>query len=52
MRKPTVRKPRGAKEVPSEPRENALKITGLVKRFGEKTAVAGIDLEIAAGSFF
>jgi len=52
VRKPTVRKPRGAKEVPSAPRENALKITGLVKRFGEKTAVAGIDLEIAAGSFF
>ncbi len=30
----------------------ALSIRGLVKRFGETTAVAGIDLEVAAGSFF
>src|SRR5215471_13994844 len=29
----------------------AIKILGLRKRFGEKEAVAGIDLEIAAGSF-
>jgi ABC-2 type transport system ATP-binding protein len=34
------------------PREIALRLSGLVKRFGEKTAVAGIDLEIEAGSFF
>jgi len=32
--------------------EIVLKITGLVKRFDDKTAVAGIDLHIAAGSFF
>jgi len=32
--------------------EIVLKITGLVKRFDDKTAVAGIDLQIAAGSFF
>jgi ABC-2 type transport system ATP-binding protein len=30
----------------------ALELTGLVKRFGEKTAVAGIDLTVPAGSFF
>ena len=33
-------------------REIVLKVAGLVKRFDEKTAVAGIDLEIRAGSFF
>ncbi|WZH39005.1 MAG: ABC transporter ATP-binding protein [Microbacterium enclense] len=27
-------------------------ITGLVKRFGEKTAVAGLDLRVPAGSFY
>jgi ABC-2 type transport system ATP-binding protein len=31
--------------------EAAIKILGLRKSFGEKEAVAGIDLEIAAGSF-
>jgi ABC-2 type transport system ATP-binding protein len=31
--------------------EPAIKILGLRKSFGEKEAVAGIDLEIAAGSF-
>jgi len=35
-----------------DPREIVLKVTGLVKRFDDKTAVAGIDLEIRAGSFF
>jgi len=52
-RKPAARKPRVVK--PAEevaPREVALRLSGLVKRFGDKTAVAGIDLEIAAGSFF
>ncbi len=29
-----------------------LSIDGLVKRFGPKTAVAGIDLQVRAGSFF
>ncbi|WP_374193749.1 ABC transporter ATP-binding protein [Glaciihabitans sp. dw_435] len=33
-------------------REVVLLIEGLVKRFGETTAVAGIDLSIHAGSFF
>ena len=30
----------------------ALQITGLWKRFGEKVAVAGIDLSVPAGSFY
>ncbi|CAI9391858.1 ABC transporter ATP-binding protein [Microbacterium sp. T2.11-28] len=30
----------------------ALQVSQLVKRFGEKVAVAGIDLEVPAGSFF
>ena len=30
----------------------ALRIRGLAKRFGDKVAVAGIDLEIPTGSFF
>jgi len=32
-------------------RQPAIKVLGLRKRFGDKEAVAGIDLEIAAGSF-
>ena len=34
------------------PRETVLKIRGLVKRFDDTTAVAGIDLDIMAGTFF
>jgi ABC-2 type transport system ATP-binding protein len=34
------------------PRETVLKIEGLVKRFGDTIAVAGIDLAIEAGSFY
>ncbi|MDQ1116568.1 ABC-type multidrug transport system ATPase subunit [Microbacterium testaceum] len=30
----------------------AMDITGLVKRFGEKVAVAGLDLRVPAGSFY
>lgn len=30
----------------------ALSLRGLTKRFGEKTAVAGIDLDVPAGSFY
>jgi ABC-2 type transport system ATP-binding protein len=30
----------------------ALALRGLVKRFGEKVAVAGVDLDVPAGSFF
>jgi len=35
-----------------KPREIALRLTNLRKRFGDKVAVNGIDLEIASGSFF
>jgi ABC-2 type transport system ATP-binding protein len=59
----TPAKPRGtaATRAPRAPRKKAepvperpvvLEITGLVKRFGQKTAVAGIDLTVRAGSFF
>jgi ABC-2 type transport system ATP-binding protein len=34
------------------PREVVLSIEGLVKRFGDTTAVAGIDLSVNSGSFF
>ena len=34
------------------PRATVLSVTGLVKRFDDKTAVAGIDLDVAEGSFF
>jgi putative spermidine/putrescine transport system ATP-binding protein len=30
----------------------AVRVTGLVKRYGDVTAVAGLDLDIAAGEFF
>ncbi len=49
------RKPRATPTpppAPEKPKEVVLKVEGLLKRFGDKTAVAGIDLEITAGSFF
>ena len=36
----------------TSPSPPALQLRGLVKRFGEKAAVAGIDLDVPAGSFF
>lgn len=48
-RKPRVRKPAASK---AQPREVALSIRGLVKRFENKTAVAGIDLEVFSGSLY
>jgi len=51
-----TRKKAPADPVRDEPvtaqREVALKLSGLVKRFDDMTAVAGIDLEIRAGSLF
>ena len=32
--------------------ESAVRLSGLVKRYGDVTAVAGVDLEIADGEFF
>ena len=58
--KPTVpkrapaRKTRAAKAplAESRPREVALAIRGLVKRFDSRVAVAGIDLDVFAGSLY
>jgi ABC-2 type transport system ATP-binding protein len=47
VRVSTPRKP-----TQNKPREIALKLSGLVKRFDDKVAVAGIDLEVVAGSLF
>jgi len=41
-----------APDADAEPREVVLTISGLVKRYDDTIAVAGIDLEIQAGSFF
>ena len=37
---------------PASPAPTALALRGLWKRFGDKVAVAGIDLDVPAGSFF
>jgi len=52
--RPNARKPRARKPTTAaaKPREVALSIRGLVKRFDNKTAVAGIDLEVLAGSLY
>jgi ABC-2 type transport system ATP-binding protein len=49
-----ARKPRATKAplVESKPREVALAIRGLVKRFDSRVAVAGIDLDVFAGSLY
>ena len=41
-----------ARTAKPKPREIVLQISGLVKRFGETIAVAGIDLSVEAGSFY
>ena len=49
-----ARKPRATKApvAESKPREVALAIRGLVKRFDSRVAVAGIDLDVFAGSLY
>ena len=42
----------GRMESPGEGAAPALRLEGVVKRFGEVAAVAGIDLDIADGEFF
>ncbi|GAA3758711.1 ABC transporter ATP-binding protein [Microbacterium kribbense] len=37
---------------PSPPSVPALQVRGLAKRFGQKQAVAGIDLDVPSGSFY
>jgi ABC-2 type transport system ATP-binding protein len=46
-RRPTTRTP-----APKAPKEIVLSLEGLVKRFGDTVAVAGIDLAVHAGSLF
>lgn len=41
----------GAKETPHDP-SAALSVRGLWKRFGQKIAVSGVDLDVPAGSFY
>ncbi|WP_372459994.1 ABC transporter ATP-binding protein [Agromyces humatus] len=43
---------RVARAAPAADAPTVLSITGLVKRFGENTAVDGISLDVRAGSFF
>jgi ABC-2 type transport system ATP-binding protein len=45
-------RPRKATTVKEPPREVALSIRGLVKRFDNRVAVAGVDLEVFAGSLY
>lgn len=42
----------GTATAPAPPRAAALEVRGLWKRFGEKIAVAGVDLTVPAGSFY
>ena len=51
-RRPIKRATSGVKTDQEPQRDIVLTLEGLVKRFGDKTAVAGIDLEIRAGSLF
>jgi ABC-2 type transport system ATP-binding protein len=56
--KAAARKPAAARTAtrkvvePDPPREVVLSLQGLVKRFGDTIAVAGIDLSVEAGSFY
>lgn len=56
MRRPRVarrvRPPDGAPGDAPPPRPASVSVRGLVKRFGPKVAVAGIELDVPAGSFF
>lgn len=52
-RKPAAARTSTRKVVePDPPREVVLSLQGLVKRFGETIAVAGIDLSVESGSFY
>jgi spermidine/putrescine transport system ATP-binding protein len=44
--------PRPAGSLTERPRRGAIELVGLIKRFGDASAVAGIDLRIEAGEFF
>src|SRR5688500_13493794 len=47
----TVPEPRAPAPTEAEP-EAAMSLHGLVKRFDTKVAVAGVDLDVPAGSFY
>ena len=47
-----ARKPRVTRAATPKPREVALSIRGLVKRFDNRIAVAGIDLDVYTGSLY
>ena len=49
----TARRPDADERAPAaSPGEAAVRLTGMVKRFGNVEAVAGVDLEVHAGEFF
>jgi len=51
----TARKPAARKQPappPAPPKPVVLQVRGLAKRFGEKVAVAGVDLEVREGSIY
>jgi ABC-2 type transport system ATP-binding protein len=50
-RRAPARKPRTAKPV-APPREVALSVTGLAKRFDDKTAVSGVEFDVLSGSLY
>ncbi len=47
----TIGRP-GAEAVAGAPGQAAVRLVGVVKRFGDVEAVAGVDLEVRAGEFF
>jgi putative spermidine/putrescine transport system ATP-binding protein len=49
---PAVAPPQGAMSKPSSATAPAVRLEGVVKRFGDVEAVAGVDLDIADGEFF
>lgn len=51
-RKPAARATPARAQAKAKPAEIVLNIQGLVKRFGDTIAVAGIDLAVDAGSFY
>lgn len=54
-KKPAARKPAARKQPappPEPPKPVVLQVRGLEKRFGQKVAVAGIDLEVREGSIY
>jgi ABC-2 type transport system ATP-binding protein len=57
-RRPATKRPAvpdkaaAAPKPPKKPAEIVLSVQGLIKRFGDTTAVAGIDFAVEAGSFY